>query len=64
MANDKSMLRLRCIADEDNAAPNRRYAAIIDAFAEGHSRREIAEALGITRQSLDEFIARRERRPS
>ena len=54
------LARLRRVADEDNAAPARRYAAILDALNAGHSRRECAEALGITPEALRQFLQRRE----
>ena len=54
---------LRRIADEDNAAPQRRYAAMVDARIEGASWDEIGDALGITRQAAQQFVAQRERSP-
>lgn len=56
----KELNRLRRIAEEDNAAPVRKYAAIADALVAGHSRRDIADALGITTEALRQFINRRE----
>ena len=59
---EKAMARLIRIADEDNAAPQRRYAAMVDARLEGASWEEIGEALGITRQAAQQFVAAQERR--
>jgi len=59
---EKAMARLLRIADEDNAAPQRRYAAMIDARIEGASWDEIGEALGITKQAAQQFVADRKRR--
>ena len=59
---EKALGRLTRIAGEDNAAPQRRYAAMVDARLEGASWEEIGEALGITRQAAQQFVADRERR--
>ena len=60
---EKAMARLIRIADEDNAAPQRRYAAMVDARIEGASWDEIGDALGITKQAAQQFVAQRERSP-
>ena len=50
---------LRRLAEQDNDRPARRREAIEAALAAGHSRKEIAAALGITRQALHQYLGRR-----
>ena len=62
VARDKTIERLRLLADQDNDPGDRRHKAILAALDAGHSYAEIGRALGVTRQAVYEFVARRERR--
>lgn len=53
------LYELRAIAAMTRQAPDFRAQAIRDAIAAGHSRKEIAEALGVTRQALSQYLERR-----
>lgn len=59
MTETELLERLRAAAELGERARTERWAAIAAALAAGIRRVLIADALGCTRQSLDNYIARR-----